>query len=87
MYKIILSNSSEKFIRKAEKDLSKRLFEKIQKLEENPFPSDCKRVENQMGKIFRVRVGKCRILYEVLKERLIIQIIKIDKRSKAYQNE
>ena len=84
MYKIILSKSSEKFIEKSGKIIFERISKKLEQLRINPFPSDCKRVEGQTGKIFRVRVGDYRILYEVLHKEVIIQIIKIDKRSKVY---
>ena len=84
MYKIVLSKSSEKFIKNSEKILLSRILNKIEKLKENPFPSDCKRVEGQTGKVFRVRIGDYRILYEILQKEVIIQIIKIDKREGVY---
>lgn len=84
MYKVFLSPSSEKFIKNSEKELSKRIFERIEDLKENPFSPDCKRIEGYGGKVFRASVGKIRIIYEVLHEKIVLHIIKIDKRGKVY---
>jgi mRNA interferase RelE/StbE len=84
MYEIEVSDSSRKFLKKADKNLCERILEKIEKLAENPFPQDCKRVEGRKEKIFRVRVGKCRIMYVIFQEQNKLFISDIDKRSKAY---
>ena len=82
---IRLSTKATKFIKKLDKIDKERINEKVNKLSENPFPSDSVRVEKYKDyKIFRVRVGKFRILYGVdFNEKLII-IIEINKRAKVY---
>ena len=40
MYYASLSKQAEKFIKKAEKELAKRLIDKIEKLETEPVPQD-----------------------------------------------
>ena len=85
MFQIKFSRDSEKFLNKCDKILIKRIFNKLKKLKENPFPSDCKKVEGQIGKVFRIRMGNYRILYEVFKGIKMINIINIDKRSKIYK--
>ena len=82
--KIKFSKKSVSFIKKCEKELKKRLLEKIESLQSNPFPSDSKRIMNQKDKIFRIRIGDYRVLYEVLPEKEIILIADINKRSKIY---
>lgn len=58
---------------------------KILKLQEDPFPPETERVEGYKGeKIFRVRVGDCRILYMVRYEDKSIFIAKVDKRGRVY---
>lgn len=78
------SSSAEKFLKKIDKDLARRIIEKIEKLIEDPFPKDAKRVMNQKEKIFRVRVGGYRIQYSVLYDKNLIFISDIDKRARAY---
>lgn len=57
---------------------------KIEKLQTEPFPQDCKRVVGTKEKLFRVRVGDYRILYLVDYDRNKILIADIDKRTRVY---
>jgi len=84
-FSIKFSTKATKFTKKLDKISRERIKEKIHKLSENPFPSESVRVESYKEyKVFRVRTGGYRILYNVdFKGKLII-IIKIDKRSKVY---
>jgi len=52
-------------------------------LRDNPIIHDTKIVEGA-NKVFRVRVGDYRILYEVDYTNSLIGIVKIDKRPKVY---
>ena len=58
--------------------------ERIEKLKEEPFPQDVKRVAGKRDKIFRARVGDYRVQYSVLYERNLIFISDINKRGSAY---
>ncbi len=82
MFNINYSNQARKFLKKADKILAKRILEKIENLREEPVIHDTKRIEGE--KLFRVRVGKYRILYEVDYKENLIGVIKIDKRSRMY---
>jgi len=82
---IKFTTKATRFIKKLDNVNKERIKEKINKLSKNPFPSEAVRVESYKEyKVFRVRIGDYRILYNVdFKEKLII-IIKIDKRGKVY---
>jgi mRNA interferase RelE/StbE len=84
MFSIEFSNSAKKFLKKSDKNLARRLIEKIELLIKDPFPKDVKRVINKKDKIFRIRVGDYRIQYSVLFDRNLIFITDINKRPKAY---
>ncbi|MAG47984.1 type II toxin-antitoxin system mRNA interferase toxin, RelE/StbE family [archaeon] len=85
LFQAEFSSKSEKYINKLDKITSKRIKQKIDELERNPFPKEVERVEDYKGeKTFRVRVGKQRILYFVRHNLNRLIIIKIDKRSKVY---
>ena len=76
------SKRAAKYIRKLG---GKRILEKIEKLEENPFPQEVERVEDFEGeKVFRVRVGDERILYIVRYNPNKLIVVKVDKRSRVY---
>ena len=50
----------------------------------NPISHDTKVIEGYTEKLFRVRVGDYRILYEVDYTSYKIGVVKIDKRSTVY---
>ena len=75
--------NQKNFLKKADKIIAKRLFEKIEKLQIEPVIHDTKVIEGPKN-LFRVRVGDYRILYEIDYKEKIIGIVKIDKRSKVY---
>jgi mRNA-degrading endonuclease RelE of RelBE toxin-antitoxin system len=52
----------------------------------NPYPADSKRIVNTEEKVFRIRLGKYRIQYQVKYDTNIILISKIGKRDKFYQD-
>ena len=86
MFSARFEKPAEWFIEKLkDKILLKRILNKIERLKENPFPSDAVGVEEyKKDRVFRVRVGGYRILYYVNHEGSLIVIISIDKRSRAY---
>ncbi|MFH1359374.1 MAG: type II toxin-antitoxin system RelE/ParE family toxin [archaeon] len=78
------SNKSKRFLKKCDISLTRRIMERIERLAENPFPSDCKRVIDRKEKTFRIRVGDYRILYSVYKEKNLLFISDIDKRPRVF---
>lgn len=84
MFEVKYSNNAERFLKKAEKQIVKRILKKIEKLREEPFPSKVKRVKGVEEKLFRVRVGDYRILYEIDNDNNLIGIVNIDKRETIY---
>ena len=84
MLDVDYSSKARKFMKKADKILNSRLLEKIETLRVTPFTHDTKTVEGYKEKVFRVRIGKYRILYEVDYKNNKIGIVNIDKRPRAY---
>jgi len=84
MFAIELSSHAKRFLKKADKQISIRIVERIEKLAEDPFPSDVKRVVNRKEKIFRIRVGDYRVQYSVLYDKNVVFVSDIDKRPRAY---
>lgn len=79
------SSQAKGHIKKLDATTKRRIRDKIDKLEENPFPQEVERVEGYRGeKPFRVRVGNQRILYIVRHSPNKLIIIKIDKRDRVY---
>jgi len=77
------SNQAAGFLRKAGKDLARRIIKRIEALAEEPFPKDSKKIQGSSS-VFRVRVGDYRILYETDQKAGMLGIVKIDKRDSVY---
>lgn len=74
-----------KEIRKLDPITRKRIGDKVDALEEDPFPKEVERVEGYKDeKVFRVRVGDYRILYLVRYNPNQLIIVKVDKRARVY---
>jgi mRNA interferase RelE/StbE len=84
MFNVKYSRKAVKFLKSLDKTTVSRILTKIEKLKHNPFSHDSKIVEGYSEKLFRVRVGDYRILYEVDYNDNLLGIVKIDKRSRVY---
>ena len=86
MFSAELKKPALKFLKSIkDKTVLKRISDKIDELEKNPFPQDVEGVEGYKdAKVFRVRVGGYRILYFVDYSSSMVYIEKIDKRSRVY---
>jgi mRNA interferase RelE/StbE len=84
MFNVKYSRKAVRFLKSLDKTTVSRILTKIEKLKHNPFSHDSKIVEGYSEKLFRVRVGDYRILYEVDYNGNLLGIVKIDKRSRVY---
>ena len=83
-YKVYLLKSSDRDIRKIDKQEIKRIVESIKSLEENPFPKQSKKLKGSESS-YRLRIGDYRILYEVDIQNKIVEIFHIRHRKDAYR--
>jgi mRNA interferase RelE/StbE len=83
-YKISISLSAEKKLKKIPKKDLKKVIEKIQSLSITPFPQGCRKLSGEEN-IYRVRQGNYRVIYEVENKQLVILILKIGHRKDVYQ--
>ena len=83
-FELAFAGPAAKFLKNAERKLHDRIIEKLNKLADEPFPPDAKRIVGRQEKVFRVRVGDYRILYVVYFEEKKILVADIDKRSRIY---
>lgn len=79
-YRIVVSSSAEKSLRKIPKKDVQRIVIAIQRLALHPFPVGSKKLSGY-EKIFRIRIGRYRVIYEVEGQKLLILILKIEVRS------
>jgi len=85
MLNIEYSFHAKRFLKKADKLLMLRIIKRIEKLSEEPFPSEIVRVEKYTKeKVFRIRVGDYRISYSVFHDKNLLFVVDIDKRERVY---
>ncbi len=79
--KFLYSRASIKYLQKLERGVVRKIIEGIEKL---PLEGDINKLKGKKAKnIFRLRIGKFRVVY--LFEKEIIKIIKIDTRGDVYK--
>lgn len=79
-YKIRISKKAIKFIQKQDKIQRDRIYKAILKLPEG----DVKKIQG-FKEEYRLRVGSYRIIFQIIHEELIIEVINIDNRGDIYK--
>ena len=82
-YKIEVSSTAEKTLKKIPKKLILKIIQAIQKLEIQPYPDGCRKLKGEEN-TYRIRQGNYRIIYEVIDKRLLILVLKIGHRKDIY---
>lgn len=80
--KVIVTKNAEKQLKKLDRDIFTRVLNGLKGLEEIPPQGDIKSLKGYRG-MYRLRVGKYRILYEILDEK--IYILNIGSRGDIYK--
>jgi len=83
-YRIVIKKSAAKEIERIEKKDRIRIVEKIRSLASDPHPAGSKKLSGQDK--YRIRQGNYRILYQVINEELVINVVKVGHRRDIYQN-
>ena len=83
-YKIVIKKSAAKEIERIAKNDRIRIIEKINSLAQNPHPTGSKKLSGQEK--YRMRQGNYRILYQIIDDELIINVVKVGHRQDVYKN-
>jgi len=84
-YRIEVSATAEKQIRKLSREDQIRVLRAIRPLAVEPTPPGARKVRGY-DDVFRIRVGTYRVLYRVQGRRLLIIILKIGHRREIYRS-
>jgi mRNA interferase RelE/StbE len=82
-FKIEHRTSVEKDIQKIPHKLLQKIIERIDHLSNNPYPSDCKKISGKYP-YYRIRVNDYRITYQVIEQKKLIIIERIQHRKDVY---
>jgi mRNA interferase RelE/StbE len=83
-YKIEISSTAEKSLKKLPKNDVLKVVQSIQQLAISPFPEGCRKLKGEEH-TFRIRQGNYRIIYEVINKKLTILVLKIGHRKDIYK--
>ncbi len=83
-YEIQWKHSAEKDLRGIDKQFISRILETIERLPDNPFPSQHRKLQGSDSS-YRIRIGDYRVIYQVDLENKIIVIYHVRHRKDVYQ--
>lgn len=86
MFKVVLKRSAEKFLFRVNKKIRMKIFQVLKNLETNPIPFkvyDLVKLKGYKNR-FRIRMGKVRIVYEFVPEKLTVIVWDINFRERIY---
>ena len=83
-YRIEVSATAERQLRKLPRADQIRVLRVIQALSTDPRPPGCRKLAGT-GDVFRVRIGRYRVLYAVEDRRLVIIVLKVGDRKDVYR--
>ena len=82
-YTVFLTKTAQKQLDKLPDNVSDGLLNLIQSLAENPRPQGCKKLKGRNG--YRVRKGDYRIIYDVIDNMLVVEVIALGHRRDIYE--
>jgi len=83
-YDIEITRTAEKQLRKLAREDQERVVRAILALADDPFPRGSRKLSG-LEDVFRIRVGRCRVIYGISGKELIIIILKTRRRRAVYR--
>lgn len=90
-YKIVITESAAKELKRIPTKMQDRIFEKIEDLAEEPKPNGHKKLKNfdmpssDYDDYYRIRVGDYRVIYAIEDAEITIFVMKIAHRKNVYE--
>ena len=84
-YRVEIARRAIKSIAKLPSKEQLRVRAAIDLLADDPRPPGCVAMAGE-DSVYRVRIGDYRILYEVIDERLVIQVVRVGHRRDVYRS-
>ena len=83
-YDIEISHTAEKQLKKLPRADQRRIVHAVLELGDEPFPSGSRKLSGY-DDVFRIRVGRYRVIYSVAKKKLIVIVLKVGQRKDIYR--
>ena len=83
-YEVEISRTAEKQLRKIPQTDRARVVQAMQRLATDPYPTGVRKLRGY-DDVFRIRVGRYRVLYSVSDATVIVVVLKVGQRRDVYQ--
>jgi mRNA interferase RelE/StbE len=83
-YRIEVSATAERQLRRLGHEDRVRIVRAVQALAGEPRPPGCRKLQGY-DDVFRIRVGKYRVLYSIDGRRIVITVLKVAQRKDVYR--
>jgi mRNA interferase RelE/StbE len=83
-YSIRFAHSARKELGHLDASVVNRVFPRIEALAQDPRPRGCHKLQG-FESLWRIRVGNYRVIYQVLDDEQVVDIIAVRHRSQAYR--
>ncbi|PAX60704.1 type II toxin-antitoxin system RelE family toxin [Brunnivagina elsteri] len=84
-YEVEITPAARRQIKKLPNDIQKQVVEQLEELAFEPRPDGVKKLAGS-DDLYRVRLGKYRIIYEIQDGLLLITVVKVKNRSDVYKS-
>ena len=81
-YEVLLSEDSERFLKKCDKSIKNRIMDKLENLEDNPRQG--KLLTANLAGLWSLRIGDYRAIYKIKDNELLVLVIEIGHRKNIY---
>ena len=91
VYKIVITESATKELKRIPAKMQDRIFEKVEGLVKEPKPKGHKKLKNfdmpgsNHEEYYRIRVGDYRVIYAIEDEEITIFVMKVAHRKNVYE--
>ena len=82
MYEIEFKSPAKRFLKKIDRVTANKILDKIERLKDNPYLG--KRLAGNLFGFWKLRIDKYRVIYSVIKDKLMIVIVDIGNRKNVY---
>jgi len=83
-FTISFTRSARKELSRLEKTTVNRIIAQIEKLIDDPHPPGCRKIQGASD-LWRIRIGNYRVLYRIIDQELIIEVVAVRHRRDAYR--
>jgi len=83
-YQIEWKSSALRELKRLDHQIVPRVVATVETLSSNPFPQGVKKLHGSEA-TYRIRIGNYRVIYEVLPDRLIVEVARVRHRKDAYR--